>query len=136
MHATMNDELRLRVPMDTLTHSELRRRTWVYLATEGNAAAAIEDILVALHEAVANSLRHSCAGSDIQVCVQASRSRVVVEVVDSGKGIDPSVAIPPRPPGLSSEGGRGLFMIWSLMSSVRLGHSSGTHLVMVKDSHP
>ncbi len=136
MQATIDDELRLTVPMDTLALSDLRWRTWGYLAAAGIASGTIEDILIALHEAVVNALRHSGASSDIAVRMQAGRSSVVVEVVDDGRGIDPRVAIPPKPPGLSSEGGRGLFMIWSLMSSVRLGHSSGTHLVMVKDLHP
>ncbi len=96
----------------------------------------IDDILIALHEAVANALIHSGASSDVAVRMRVRRTSVVVEVVDHGRGIDPSVAIPPRPPGLTAEGGRGLFMIWSLMSSVRLAHASGTHLVMVKELYP
>ena len=60
----------------------------------------------------------------------------MVEVADQGKGIDASVAIPPKPPNLAAESGRGLFMIWSLMSSVQLAHCSGTHLVMVKELYP
>jgi anti-sigma regulatory factor (Ser/Thr protein kinase) len=96
----------------------------------------IEDILIALHEAVANALLHSGATADIAVRIRATRAKVVIDVVDEGRGIDASVTIPPRPPSLQGEGGRGLFMIYALMSSVRLAPGSGTHLVMVKELFP
>ena len=50
--------------------------------------------------------------------------------------IDSRVVVPPRAAGLSAEGGRGLFMIWSLMSSVQVAHHTGTHLVMIKELFP
>jgi anti-sigma regulatory factor (Ser/Thr protein kinase) len=136
VQATINNELRLSVPMGTHALTDVRRCTWAYLAAAGVAAGMIDDILIALHEAVANALTHSGASNDIAVRVKAAGKSVMVEVADQGRGIDPSVAIPPRPPGLMAEGGRGLFMIWSLMSSVRLAHSDGTHLVMVKELYP
>lgn len=136
MQATINNELQLAVPMDVRSLSDLRWRAWAYLAAAGVAAGMIDDILIALHEAVANALIHSGASSDVAVRMRVRRTSVVADVVDHGRGIDPSVAIPPRPPGLTAEGGRGLFMIWSLMSSVRLAHASGTHLVMVKELYP
>ena len=61
---------------------------------------------------------------------------VTVDVKDEGKGIDPRIPLPPGPPSLAAEGGRGLYMIWSLMSSARLNPSKGTHLVMVKELFP
>ena len=136
MQATTQDELRLAVPMDSCSLADLRWRTWAYLAAAQVASGMVEDVLIALHEAVANALLHSGASDDVAVRVRAQRARVVVEVIDQGRGIDASVAIPPKPPNLGAEGGRGLFMIWSLMSSVRLAHSSGTHLVMVKELYP
>ena len=72
-----------------------------------------DDILIALHEAVANALRHSGATGDIAVRIKATPTKVVIEVADQGCGIDPSIAIPPRTPGLRAEDGRGLYMIWS-----------------------
>ena len=106
--------------MDSCSLADLRWRTWAYLAAAQVASGMVEDVLIALHEAVANALLHSGASGDVAVRVRAQRARVVVEVTDQGRGIDASVAIPPKPPNLAAEGGRGLFMIWSLMSSVRL----------------
>ena len=136
MQATIDNELRVTVPMDVSNLSDLRWSTWAYLAAAGVATGMVEDILIALHEAVANALRHSGASDDIEIRVKAASESVRVEVADWGRGIDPGVAIPPKPPGLAAESGRGLFIIWSLMSSVRLERGSGTHLVMVKDLYP
>ena len=136
MQATRKDELCLVVPLDACNLADLRWCAWSYLAAAKVASGMIEDILIALHEAVANALVHSGSSADIRVRVKATREAVVIEVADQGQGIDPQVVIPPRPPGVTAECGRGLFMIWSLMSSVVLTHGSGTHLVMVKELFP
>jgi anti-sigma regulatory factor (Ser/Thr protein kinase) len=136
MQATKRDELCVVVPMDACNLADLRWCAWSYLAAAKVASGMIEDILIALHEAVANALTHSGSREAIAVRVKATREAVVIEVADQGRGIDPQVAIPPRPPSLTAEGGRGLFMIWSLMNSVVLVPSSGTHLVMVKELFP
>lgn len=136
MQATQKDELRVTVPMATCSLAELRWSVWAYLATEKVAPGMIEDILIAIHEAVANAIRHSASPCDVAVRVQATRAQVVVEVKDEGKGIDPQVILPPPPPSVAAEDGRGLYMIWSLMSSVRLADSGGTHLVMTKELFP
>ena len=122
--------------MDACNLADLRWRAWSYLAAAEVASGMIEDILIALHEAVANALAHSGSSTAIAVRMKATRAAVVIEVADQGRGIDPGVVIPPRPPGLSAEGGRGLFMIWSLMNSVTITHGSGTRLVMVKELFP
>lgn len=136
MQAAIRNELRLAVPMDSRSLAELRWRTWSYLAAAEIASGMIEDILIALHEAVANALLHSDADGDIAVRVKTRQTSVVIEVIDQGTGIDSRLVLPPHPPGLTAERGRGLFMIWSLMSSVRLLPGSGTHLVMVKELYP
>jgi Anti-sigma regulatory factor (Ser/Thr protein kinase) len=136
VQASINNELQLAVPMDVCSLCDLRWRTWAYLAAAGVAAGMMDDILIALHEAVANALTHSGASSDIAVRVNAKETNVVIEVGDRGNGMDPRVAIPPEPPRLTAEGGRGLFMIWSLMSSVQLVHANGTRLVMIKELYP
>ena len=136
MQATKRDELCLVVPMDACNLADLRWRSWSYLAAAEVASGMIEDILIALHEAVANALTHSGSSTAIAVRMKATRLAVVIEVADQGRGIDPGVAIPPRPPSLSAEGGRGLFMIWSLMNSVTISCGCGTHVVMVKELFP
>ena len=136
MQAATRDELCLAVPIDVGSLAGLRWQAWSYLAAAGVASGMIEDVLIALHEAVANALLHSGARDDVEVRVKADSVSVVVEVVDTGRGIGPGVALPPRPPRLADEGGRGLFMIWSLMSSVEFLPGPGTHLVMFKELYP
>lgn len=136
MQAATRDELCLAVPVDVGSLADLRWRAWSYLAAAGVASGMIEDVLIALHEAVANALLHSGARDDVTVRVRVDGSSVVVEVADCGRGIGPNVALPPRPPRLTDEGGRGLFMIWSLMSSVEFVPGPGTHLVMRKELYP
>ena len=78
----------------------------------------VEDILIALHEAVANAIRHSASCSDVVVAMKADRTCVTVEVKDEGIGLPAWLELPPAPPDPRAEGGRGLYMIWALMSSV------------------
>jgi serine/threonine-protein kinase RsbW len=136
VQATINNELVLSLPIDATSLADPRWLVAKFLKSAGVAPGMIDDILIALHEALANALRHSGSREDVAITVKAEAARVVVEVRDEGVGFDPRVVIPPRPAGLAAEGGRGLFIIWSLMSSVRLAHHSGTHLVMIKELFP
>lgn len=122
--------------MDATSLAGLRWDAWAYLMGARVAPGMTEDILIALHEAVANALQHSRSPSDVQVHIKAEATHVKVDVVDAGIGIDPRVAIPPGPPCLGTEGGRGLFMIWSLMSDVQVACDRGTRLMMVKRLFP
>jgi signal transduction histidine kinase len=54
---------------------------------EGDADA-VEQVLLNL---VSNAVRHTAAGQEIGVCVEASGDTVTVEVTDSGEGIDPAL---------------------------------------------
>lgn len=136
MQATIDRELSICVPMCTHNLADLRWRAWSYLTAAGVASGMVEDILIALHEAVANAIRHSSSCSDIVVCLKVCRKCVTVEVKDEGIGLPAWVELPPAPPDPHAEGGRGLYMIWALMSSVRLASSRGTHLIMTKELFP
>ena len=136
MQATIDNELCMSVPIDAPSLSDLRWLIATFLDSAGVATGMVDDILIALHEAVVNALRHSGAREAVAIRVKVGRARVIVEVKDQGSGIDPRVVVPPRAAGLSAEGGRGLFMIWSLMSSVQVAHHTGTHLVMIKELFP
>ena len=62
MQTSINNELQLTVPMDVCSLCDLRWRAWP-TAAAGVAAGMMDDILIALHEAVANALTHSDASS-------------------------------------------------------------------------
>ncbi len=135
MQATTNDELCIEVPMGARSLADLRWRAWSYLTAAQVAPGMVEDVLIALHEAVVNALMHSASPTDVVVRLRATRTRVTAEVADEGVGIAPHL-LPPRPPDLLAESGRGLFMIWTLMNMVCLAGESGTDLVMVKELFP
>jgi serine/threonine-protein kinase RsbW len=86
-----------------------------------------EDVLAvqfALHEALANAIRHGCHG-DGSKHVQCSVScydpgDVIVVVQDPGHGFDPSaIADPLDATNILKPGGRGIFLINALMDEVK-----------------
>jgi signal transduction histidine kinase len=70
----------------------LGERAWSVDAAPGAViegdADAVEQVLLNL---VSNAVRHTAAGQEIGVCVEASGDTVTVEVTDSGEGIDPAL---------------------------------------------
>ena len=79
-------------------------------------------IRLALEEAVTNAYRHG-HGSDpdrpISIAVLRDCNDLIVEVVDTGDGLDPSSVPDPRSPeGLERTSGRGLLLIRAFMHQV------------------
>lgn len=94
------------------------------------------EVETALREALANAVRHGC-GRDpekkVQVCVACDDSRGMLIVVrDPGPGFDPrEIPDPVRGESLFSSGGRGIFLINSLMDHVAYAEG-GTEIRMLK----
>ena len=94
------------------------------------------EVETALREALANAVRHGC-GRDpekkVQVCVACDDSRGMLIVVrDPGPGFDPGeIPDPVRGENLFSSGGRGIFLINSLMDQVSYAEG-GTEIRMLK----
>ena len=93
----------------------------------------IEDLKMAVGEACANAIQHSAADSEIAITCLLEPDQLVVEVVDSGMGFDPSarpsVDIEDLP-----ESGYGLLVIQALMDEVCFQSSpeQGPRVRMVK----
>jgi serine/threonine-protein kinase RsbW len=91
------------------------------LALSGLAA------IVALTEAVSNSVRHAYADGAgfVSIAYELSGDALVVEVVDDGKGFDPD-----RPPPLEgeelTEGGLGIAIIRTIADEFELQSRPGT----------
>lgn len=107
-------------------------RDWVRAACVVGAEGALpQDAIlatsIALVEAVDNAIIHAHGRRrelPIRIELTIARGSVVIEVVDRGKGMG-HLAI--SEPGMMASRGRGLFMIGSVMRSVRSTLRGGQH---------
>ena len=97
-------------------------------------AADKQDIILAVGEAITNAIRHGC-GCDpsLEVCVKcnAGPDRVVVCIVDPGKGFDPGSVPPPETASMVG-GGMGIYIMRELMDKVEYNFDGCTKLTLVK----
>jgi serine/threonine-protein kinase RsbW len=113
----------------------IRNYVGVLAREMGFAEAGVRDILIAVSEAATNALKHgSPLGPEdkIGVCCHLEVDRLVIEVMDRGKGFDPlSVPIPVAEQ--LREGGMGIFFMRTLMDEVSFDCShGGTTVRLVK----
>jgi anti-sigma regulatory factor (Ser/Thr protein kinase) len=92
----------------------------------------LEDILLALDEAVANAMRHSGTSAPIRVHVGRGPGAVQVIVHDAGRGFDVAAVERGWPPALDATSGRGLFLISRLMDSSFAYSGGGTMIRMIR----
>jgi serine/threonine-protein kinase RsbW len=101
----------------------------------GFTEAGVRDILIAVSEAATNALKHGSPHGiedEIGVCCRPEVDRLVIEVMDRGRGFDPlSVPIPIAEQ--LREGGMGIFFMRTLMDEVSFDCShGGTTVRLVK----
>ncbi|MGH2781735.1 MAG: ATP-binding protein, partial [Thermoleophilaceae bacterium] len=84
---------------------------------------------MACHEACSNAIEHGYGFGDGSFTIDArvEDSRVVLEVVDSGRWVE-------RPDGPLPHRGRGLALIEALMDAVKLSHDGGGTRVRMERS--
>jgi serine/threonine-protein kinase RsbW len=82
-------------PRESLSIPVMRRVLGDTLSRLGVDAACIADLQLAVTEACTNVLRHAGPGHRYEVVARVSRTRCLLEVLDSGRGIDPG-ALPDR----------------------------------------
>jgi serine/threonine-protein kinase RsbW len=105
------------------------------VVTEMGCAADREfEIETALHESLANAIRHGTAydpSKQIQCCVACDQARGMLIVVrDPGPGFDPeSIPSPIVGENIYSTGGRGIYLINQLVDEVRF-EKGGTEIHM------
>lgn len=82
------------------------------------ARPCIGDVISATHEACKNAVIHN-PGIDepVEVTCKASPEVIEIEVADKGRGFDPCL-LPPSLPEDEAIGGRGLYIMCSLMDKV------------------
>ena len=91
----------------------------------------VDDVLLALDEAVSNAIRHGSRGGE-QVLVTVESDDEWVEMTVRDGGPTPRLPhLPAEPPPVLQTGGRGLWLILQLVDEVRLQRiEDGTRLTM------
>jgi serine/threonine-protein kinase RsbW len=91
----------------------------------------VDDVLLALDEAVSNAIRHGSRGGE-QVLVTVESDDEWVEMTVRDGGPTPRLPhLPAEPPAVLQTGGRGLWLILQLVDEVRLQRiEDGTRLTM------
>jgi len=89
----------------------MRAETRHYLSSVGVDAAAIDEVVLAVGEALSNAIEHSGASSadPVEVTIECSDEELMVEIADRGRWRNR----PPRP-----DGGRGLAIMRAVMDDV------------------
>lgn len=127
--------LELELPADARLLATTRRTLSGYLRDIGADADEQAEVVLALDEACVNVIRHAFppgADGSLRVKVELDDACVSLEVEDDGKGFD-AAEVDLREPHPDDVSGRGLHIIRSVMTSVRLQsptETGGTRLLM------
>lgn len=79
-------------PRESLSVPVMRRVLGDTLSRLGIDDGCIDDLLLAVTEACTNVLRHAGPGRRYELVAHVGSQRCLLEVVDSGRGIDPAIA--------------------------------------------
>ncbi len=123
------DPLHLEVSTDPTRLRDVRRDLAGWLRRAGVGQEDVEVAQMACHEACSNAIEHGYGFGDGSFTIDArvEDSRVVLEVVDSGRWVE-------RPDGPLPHRGRGLALIEALMDAVKLSHDGGGTRVRMERS--
>ncbi len=92
----------------------------------------IDDVVLAIQEAMTNAVVHSGSGEDLEVVLRFEAGDLTTEVRDHGRGFDVASFDPGRRPDLERPCGRGLFLIAHLMDELDLRRDGGLAVRAVK----
>lgn len=114
---------------------QLRRHVRDFLMGLRVDPSTTYDILLATDEAAANAVAHgqSPGGNGlVRLRVSTDGTCVVVAISDEGSGFDPENVEMHRLPSLTSQGGRGLFLVKELMDEVQIDATETGTLIEMK----
>jgi PAS domain S-box-containing protein len=124
--------LQFRLPLDAARLLRARQRIRDYLHGFGVTPIAIDDVVLAIQEAMTNAVRHSGAEDGLEVDVHIRGSDLAAIVRDHGRGCDTADFDRERVPSLDEPGGRGLYLIARLMDELELTGDQGLEVHMRK----
>ena len=139
MNKTATDTLILTLPPHPRYLSMARLLVGGTGAQSGLTIEDIDDMKVAVSEAITNAIDHAYVGEEqgeILVRYRPSQGELVVEVEDTGSGFDPAT-LDTSTPGLSPDGGLGLFLVHEMADQVKVESApgSGTKVTITKRTH-
>jgi serine/threonine-protein kinase RsbW len=125
----------LRLPLKADRDGLMRKRVTEMAAAMPFTRDQIDDIRLAVGEAVSNAVRHGCSGSELDMLTMrcaADGEKLVVSIHNPGRPFDPG-AIPVPDPRVLREGGMGIFFMRSSMDLVEYEFDpTGTTVIMTK----
>jgi anti-sigma regulatory factor (Ser/Thr protein kinase) len=129
-------EFTITIPADPAAIPAVTEGVTAMLTQKGWSAEQIMSVELALQEAIANGIRHGCAGDatkQVQCTVNVTADgEVIITVRDPGQGFDPTrIANPLAPENILKSSGRGIFLINGLMDHVQFA-DGGRELQMKK----
>ncbi len=120
--------LRFSLPIDPARLLRARHRIRDYLHAQGLESRVIDDVVLAVQEAMSNAVLHSRTTDDLEIVLAFAGDDLVVEVRDRGKGFDTSCFDPHQLPDPDRSSGRGLYLIAQLMDELELCCDAGLQI--------
>jgi len=109
-------------------------------AQAGLSVDDVDDLKVAVSEAVTNVMDHAYGGGTegrVLVRYRPAAGELAVEIEDTGAGFDPARLPSGGPPKPGPEGGLGLYLVRELTDSMKIESApgSGTKITITKRHH-
>ena len=108
-----------------------RQRIRDYLDVHGAAPHLVDEVVLAIEEAMTNAVRHSGGCERLDVRLGFEGCDLTAEVRDHGAGFDVTRFDPQVQPELLATGGRGLYLISRLMDGMELRSNDGDGLAVL-----
>ena len=122
--------LHFRVPPEPSHLLRARERIRDYLSQYCTERQLIDDVVLCVEEACTNAIRHGDSPEDIEVALRFTQTKLVATVKDQGRGFDVARFDPDGRPDPLLDHGRGLFIMASLMDSLKLRIDEGLEVRM------
>ena len=128
----LHTRLFFRLPLVPVRLLRARQRINDYLHQHGVADDDIDDVVLAVDEAMTNAVRHSGARDNLQVSLWFEGRDLRILVKDEGHGFAVDSFDPERLPEVLAPGGRGLFLIAQVTDDLELVTRHGLEVRMLK----
>ena len=128
----VHTRLFFRLPLVPVRLMRARQRINDYLHQHGVAEDDIDDVVLAVDEAMTNAVSHSGAQDNLQVSLWFEGRDLRILVKDDGHGFAVGSFDPARTPEVMASGGRGLFLIAQVMDDLELVSDHGLEVRMLK----